>query len=220
MAVIVSDSFAAYADGALPTVSGGVYAKPSDWPNPIAIASHLAKGTASGDNACYLSSYAGSAVAQWAAVTVATHDDFMGPTVFNSAVGDFYFWDVRSGGWQVYRVRSNQVFTAIASGGWGTNPAPGDVFQLEAVIVAGDPTLTVRKNGVNLWVVTDSPVGKILSGVPGLRLWNTGARVSKFEAGDFAVTPPAGGAGEDRTRLALEPTFALSAAPLLGGGFA
>lgn len=180
------DNFA-YSDGALPTVSGGVWAKPSDWPNPLAVQSNLAKGTASGDNACYLASWAGSTTAQYSEIVVSTFDNFMGPTVFNSAVGDFYFLDARSDLWVLYRVNSNQIFTSLTS----ASPGPmvvGDRIRLEVRLdIFFLPVLVAKKNGNVIISDYTSFTNVLPGGVPGFRLWNTTARVSEFSAGSIGA---------------------------------
>ena len=184
-AILFSDSFP-WSDGALPTVSAGVYATPSAWANPIAIASNLAKGTAAGDNAAYLPAYAGSSTAQYAATTVATVEAFWGPTVFNNGVSAFYHLDVFSADlWVFYRVVGGG-FTQLGS---DLTPlattAVADVVRLEVELVGGNPVLRAYQNGGLVATYTDTDAAKLTSGTPGMRIWDTTTRLSLFEASDL-----------------------------------
>jgi hypothetical protein len=184
----LTDTFSTYSNGALPTVSGGVYSKPTDWPNPIAISSHLAAGTASGDNACYLTSWAGSTTFQWAEVTISTADDFVGPTLYNSTVGDFFYLDCLPDllRMDLYRVTSNQVFSQLLTSPSTPAFGAGDVCRLEIdTNTAGSIALTAYLNGTAVVFLTVG-AGTLTSGKPGLRIWNTTTRLSQFRAGDFA----------------------------------
>jgi hypothetical protein len=189
MAVVLTDDFL-WADGPLPAVSGGLYAKPTDWPNPISVLAHQAKGS-SGDNAVYRTDL--SPPAQWAAITLATLDAFQGPSVFNSGVGDFYLVQVQTAGssWGLYRVRSNQQFTGIGLLS-APNAVVGTVARLDAELVAGIPVLTARSNGANAGTFVDLAAPRLLAGAPGFRLYDATVRVSRFQAGDTLRAPLTG----------------------------
>jgi hypothetical protein len=119
-------------------------------------------------------------------LTLSTAADFMGPTVFNDGVGSFYFLDARGGGaWQLYRVVAG-AFTGLNSMG-NSGYTTGTVVRLEVNIVAGSPVLESFKDTVSGGTFTDSAGAKLVTGVPGLRLWDTTARASVYEAGDFGT---------------------------------
>lgn len=205
MRTYVSDDFSAYADGPLPTVSSGLYATPSHVSfHPLAVASHLVKGTVSGENETYLPSFAGSLTEHWAQITVGTYDQFMGPTVLNNGIGDFYYLDVQNTGWTFMLIK-NGTFNQLST----VQPltvVSGDVLRLEGHVLGGYAVVLIAyRNGVQLGVVDDSADAQKLTapGTPGFRQWNTVSRVSKFEAGDFSTAPSggSGGGGAPLTRL-------------------
>jgi hypothetical protein len=190
----VSDDFSTYADGLLPAVSGGFYATPTQSGfGPLAVASHLVKGNASGENETYVPGWGGSLTGQWAAITINGADDYMGPSVYNNGVGNFYYLEAASGIWTIVRV-VNGNFSGVFSGG-ALTLTNGDVFRLEVTLVLGAPSLVAKKNGTLLGGVIDNAANKLVSGKPGWRQWNTVSRVSKFEAGEIVTTAPGGGGG-------------------------
>lgn len=195
--VSVSDAFP-YSDGALPTVSGGLYAKPSGWANPVAIASNLAKGTAAGENAVYRTGWTGSQTAQWAEITFDTVDSFSGATLFNDGVSSFYSCGAHlaSNEVAIYRCVAGVFGGALTVVAW-TNPVPGDVMRLDVWVDGPITRIRVRRNGVVAVAYADSDASRLTAGVPGFRIWDTALRVSRFAAGDvgpalFAPTVAAG----------------------------
>src|SRR5262245_18540110 len=94
MATLKTDPFD-YANGALPTVSGGVWANDSVL-GALQVTSAAVSPNVSGDGSARLGAWTGSATKQWAQVKHSVFAQFNGPCVFHNGAGTFYFFDCRS----------------------------------------------------------------------------------------------------------------------------
>jgi hypothetical protein len=213
----LTDTFASYSDGQLPTVSGGIYAKPSDVPAAPAIVGHLAWGptVTTGEHVAYLTAFTGSTTRQWAEVTYQTPDNYTGPAVFNDAVGNFYMLNPVGDFFYFYRVDHTLVYSLINN--FAQPPiTAGETVGLSAEIQGGAVLLTAYRNGVAVGYHTDATLERHVSGVPGFRIWNPTVRLSQFKAGDY--TEASSGVALTGTIPAatwtVPPALALLASPL------
>lgn len=73
------------------------------------------------------------------------------------------------------------VFTTI-SGGWPlVDIVDGDVIRVEFDSTSGSPVFTVKINGTQVWVLTDTSAGKYTSGSPGFAFFaQPGATMSSW----------------------------------------
>src|SRR5215212_7576692 len=192
MATIYGPDGFAYSNGDLASVASANWETCSGFGGLTVDTSKL-KGNGASDGAVRLTASAwgsGSTTAQWAQVAVTTLDSFVGPAVFSNGVSSFYYLDVRSGTTDLvlYRV-SGGSFTQLTLWTLASNPVANDIFYLEAVVSGAQVDFIAKRNGASVGTYSDTDAGRLTSGRPGIRIWQTSTtgRLDDFTAGDFSV---------------------------------
>jgi len=200
-----TDSFS-YSDGALPTVSGGLW---TGVLGTINAASNVIKGNTTGDNVVRRTdghSYTDDQDCQIvASVIPVTGDDDGGPCVrCQSGSSSFYLCDfsVVGGKWHIGYYYCNAGTFNLLGVGFDTTitAANGDVLKLR---IAGT-TLTASINGTDQSTRTDS---NLTTGVPGIHISNnTNIRWDNWQStaqvATFLAAPPVRPVGQAVKRAA------------------